>query len=134
MAKSRVEITGATAADGLARGRLDVAVTVLARRAEDVAGIEVTVEHDAGVLEYRMPPPPLTRGAGHGTAAVDARALPGGRAIVRIAPLDPRGRRGEAGELPVAIPATGADPALRIVTWECLDPEVARPGARIRKR
>ena len=77
-----------------------------------------------------MPPPALTRGAGQGTAAVNARALPGGRAIVRIAPLDPRGRRGEAGVLPVAIPTTGADPTLRIVAWECLDPEVARPGAR----
>jgi len=130
MARSRVEITGAAAADGRARGRIDVAFTVLARRAEDVAEIAVAVAHDAGVLELRQPPPVMTRGTGRGTAAVDARALPGGRAMVRIAALDARGRRGDAGELPIAIPATGADAGLRIVTWEALDAEVARPGAR----
>ena len=63
MAKARVEITGATAADGRARGRIDVAFTVLARRADDVAEVEVTVAHDAGVLAYRQPPPDLVRGA-----------------------------------------------------------------------
>ena len=130
MAGPRVEITGATPADGDGRGRLEVAYTVLARRATDVVELEVEVEHDAGVLTGRLAPPPLVGGAGRGTADIDARALPAGRAIVRITPVGRRGGRGDPGVLPVAVPATGADPGLRIVAWEALDPAVAAPGAR----
>ena len=130
VAGSRVEITGSAPVEEGGRGRLTVAFVLFARRDGDVAELELEVEHDAGVLTGRLTPPPVEDGAGRGTVDLDARALPAGRALVRITPRGRRDEPGEPGVLPIAIAATGSDPALQILTFEPVQPEVARPGAR----
>ena len=130
VAGSRVEITGSAPVEEGGRGRLTVAFVLFARRDGDVAELELEVEHDAGVLTGRLTPPPVEDGAGRGTVDLDARALPAGRALVRITPRGRRDEPGEPGVLPIAIAATGSDPTLQILTFEPVQPEVARPGAR----
>ena len=130
MARSRVEITGSVPVEEGGRGRLAVAYVLFAGRDGDVAELELEVEHDAGVLSGRLTPPPIARGTGRGSVDLELRALPAGSALVRITPRGPRGAPGEPGMLPIAVPATGSDPTLRIVSFAAADAEVARPGPR----